>query len=361
MKKLLLGTTALTGVMLSAAAAHAAEPMSLTISGFFEGVAVVGDDDIGGTRSASFQAWNSELHFDAKGVTDGGLTYGFHIELEGITAGDQIDEAYLYFSGGFGQLEFGSTDPVATKMAYVAPTPEPTGIINLNSPDYFPAAASGLPTVTTFLGVSDAFNGFADNIKLNYFTPRLAGFQLGLTYSPNPCEDAGCGNPGGIFLAKVGPKAEYEAAINYTRDFSNISVGASAGVNKVTVYGGGASEEGYSAGLNVGFGLGQGTATLGGSYLAYRDFGFVSGADYDAFDLGGRYAMGPWTAGVSYIYGDTNATAGDLTTWALAVGAGYSLAPGLALAAGYEHYDRSTFNAFDQKADIFLLGTELSF
>lgn len=369
MKKLLLGTTALTGVMLSAVAAQAAEPMALTISGFFEGVVIAGDDDIAGSRNIAFNTWNSEIQFDAKGVTDGGLTYGFHVELEGITSGDQIDEAYLYFSGGFGKLEFGATDSVGAKTAYVAPSPEPTGIINLNSPDYFPNnGVGGLTTVTTFLGFGGAFET-GDRIKLNYFTPRLAGFQLGVTYSPNPCEDAGCfaTTTTGGFLPKGGAgtvDAEYIAAVNYARDFANVSVGASAGFSKVTERGsplGTSDEEGYSAGLNLGIGLGAGTATVGGSYLAYRDWLFIQNADYDAFDLGARYAVGPWTAGVSYINGDTNNTGGDLTTWALAIGAGYSLAPGLALAAGYEHYDRDAGAGSSQKANTFLLGTELSF
>ncbi len=364
MKKLLLGTSALTSAMMLSAAAHAAEPMALTISGYFEGVVVAGDDDIKGNRGLAFDSWNTELHFDAKGVTDGGLTYGFHIELEGITTGDQIDESFLYLSGGFGQLEFGSTDSVGGKMSYLAPQPEPSGIINLNSPDYFPAARRGLGTVTTIIGQTSAF-GAADAVKVNYFTPRIAGFQLGVTFSPDSCEDAGC-TLGGNFAAKPpggagAPNRDYEAALNFEREFGAISLAASAAYSRVTQRGG-PDEDGYAAGLNVGFGMGSGSVTVGGSYLAYRDMGLIKNADYDAFDLGARYATGPWTAGVSYINGDTNGAGGGLTTWGLALGAGYALAPGLALAGGYEHYDRSTDGVGnDQSANIFLLGTELSF
>jgi len=35
---------------------------------------------------------------------------GARIELEGETSSDQIDEAWIYFSGGFGEVRIGSDD-----------------------------------------------------------------------------------------------------------------------------------------------------------------------------------------------------------------------------------------------------------
>lgn len=378
MKKLLLGTTALAGaLMLSGTGpAMAADPMTLAISGFFEGVVIAGDDDISGSRNLSFQAWNSEIIFKAKGVTDGGLTYGFTVEVEGITTADQIDEAVLYFQGGFGKLELGSQDGVADQMKYISPAPEPSGIINLNDPDYFPNNPGGVVGLVNKPATWLKTTG--DQVKANYFTPRIAGFQAGATFTPFKCEDAACfattttggfapeaavgGGPAGAFDYRY----EYEAAVNYTNRFGIVTVGGDIAFSQAKVKGGDptkSDEEGYSAGLTLAVPAGPGKVTVGGSYAAFRDLGLVKTADLDSFDLGVNYVTGPWSGGVQYLHTEFDRPTGtaDQESWAVAVGGGYALAPGLALAAGYLHYDRSIDGGVDQNANLFLLGTEFTF
>ncbi len=366
MKKLLLGTTALGGALMlfGNTPALAADPMNLAISGFFEGVVIAGDDDIKGNRGLSFQSWNTEIIFKAKGVTDGGLTYGFTIELEGTTTGDQIDEAVMYLQGGFGKLEFGSQDGIADQMKFIAPAPEPSGIINLNDPDYFPANPGGIAGLVN--KPATWLKPTGDQVKANYFTPRIAGFQLGATVTPVRCEDAGC-VLGGNFAPKAAPGTfdyEYEAAVNYANTFGGVSVGADIAHTKVVAKGsvaGISDEEGYSAGLNIGIPAGPGKVTVGTSYAGFRDLGLVRGVDLDSFDLGVNYVTGPWSGGVQYLHTNLDLPAADQESWAVAVGGGYALAPGLALAAGYLHYDRSIDGGVDQNANLFLLGTEFTF
>src|SRR3546814_4111869 len=53
---------------------------------------------------------NTEIHVKGETTLDNGVTVGVHWELEGDESSDQIDEAYGYFSGGFGEVRFGSDD-----------------------------------------------------------------------------------------------------------------------------------------------------------------------------------------------------------------------------------------------------------
>lgn len=354
MKKILLGSTALaTAAFLSAGAANAAdEGLKMSVTGWFTGVLMAGADDNANTREVSLDTWDSEIHFNAEGTASNGLTYGFRVELEGSTANDQIDESYLYLKGAFGKIIVGADDSVASAMSYASPAPDTYGILSVNSPNYFLSSGA---TVTTFNAI-----GF-DATKIIYITPAVGGFQLGLSYSPDSCEDRGCVNGG--FEADndlgVANGQQFAAALTFSKEFSGVSVGLSgtytwnetetAGLEDVTTYGFGA---------NVGFGLGAGTVTVGGSYLTYQDYLGVSGIDYTAYDAGVQYAQGPFTVGVQSIWGDFDLGSED-QVWGLSVGGGYEIATGLGLSVGYIHYDKDA--NVGNNADVFLLGTKVAF
>lgn len=356
MKKLLLGTTALaTAALLSAGAANAADDgLKFTVSGFYTGVLLAGDDNVAANRGISLDTWNSEIHLGAEATAANGLTYGFKVELEGYSTGDQIDESYLWLSGAFGKLIVGNDDSVAEKMGYVSPAPDAYGILSVNSPNYGFNGA----TATTINAVG------GDASKLIYISPSFGGFQLGLSYSPDSCEDnvgaRACSN-GGFEADNNGGVAggqQFAAGASFSREFGSTSVGLSgtytwnesegAGLEDVTTWG---------LGANVGFGVGKGTVTVGGSYLAMNDYTGAKGADYSAYDAGIVYAQGPFTVGVQSIWADFDVANGEI--WGLSVGGGYEVAAGLGVSAGYIHYDKET--AVGTDADVFLLGTKLSF
>ena len=115
MKKVLLGTTALLGAGLVASPAFAADGIKLGVGGFFKTAYMVNFDDdgegeLGNERNTDGVFSDAEIHFDGSTVLDNGLEVGGHVELEGETATDQIDEAYVFFSGGFGEFRMGSQD-----------------------------------------------------------------------------------------------------------------------------------------------------------------------------------------------------------------------------------------------------------
>ena len=126
MKKVLLGTTALLGAGLVASPAFAADGIKLGVGGFFKTAYMVNFDDDsegepGNERNTDGVFSDAEIFFTGSTVLDNGLEVGARVELEGedddgvdfdneTDDGDQIDEAWIYYSGGFGEIRIGSDD-----------------------------------------------------------------------------------------------------------------------------------------------------------------------------------------------------------------------------------------------------------
>ena len=207
MKRGLLGTTALIGVGLaglgSAASARADSPIQLTVGGFFrEAYQVVLDDDGSGPENTSQEPGDehsddgffndAEVHFMGRTVLDNGLEVGARIELEGETDDDQIDEAWVYFAGGFGEFRIGADDEALANSCLLPPggtanfsafSPNQWGANTFNLVD--PAGTIspfGAVTNSACEGVDDK----GDAQKIIYFSPVFHGFQLTASYTPNP-------------------------------------------------------------------------------------------------------------------------------------------------------------------------------
>ena len=123
MKKVLLGSTALVAAGLIAGHAEAADGVKLSLGGYYRGVAGVMFDDFDGAAAGTEDDLRDyvfkqdvEVHFKGETTLDNGLTVGAVVQLEGQTSGDQIDEVYAYFSGGWGELRFGDDDEALTQL-----------------------------------------------------------------------------------------------------------------------------------------------------------------------------------------------------------------------------------------------------
>src|SRR5262245_839351 len=105
----LLGSTALFGAGMMANTAMAADGIKLGVGGFFRTAYMATFDDDsegepGNERNTDGVFSDAEIHFNGSTVLDNGLEVGARVELEGEDnsgeGGDQIDEAWIYFSGG---------------------------------------------------------------------------------------------------------------------------------------------------------------------------------------------------------------------------------------------------------------------
>lgn len=121
LKKVLLAGTALVGLALASAPANA--EVKLGLGGFMLGYGVHADSDINNRRDLDFKRV-AEAHISGETTLDNGLTVGFHTE-QSLGGATLTDEAYTYFSGGWGRVNFGAEDGAAYLLQVAAPSAAP--------------------------------------------------------------------------------------------------------------------------------------------------------------------------------------------------------------------------------------------
>ena len=368
MRKVLLATTCLVGASLFAsAAAQAADPLDLKITGWgkFEVWSIDQDQNSSSSRGIHLETDDVEIHFNVSGEADNGLKYGLKVEHD-ADASTATDEIRLRFSGAFGIIDLGSEDGAADLMTY-------GGENLLSGQGGFDGGPSsvlnqiGLPTGPDLIGDTSDAN------KITYYTPRFAGVQVGASYTP----DSGSDNSDAISSGDASQVANViEGGINYVQDFDGIGVAfglvglsgepdndASNTVEdyKAWAVGGTVSFQGFSIGAGYGD-SGDGGQTKG------------NGADSGSFwDVGLGYSNGPLTIGAGYFNGDKENTTGtgDSDVDFYTVGANYAVAPGLDVYAEYDYVDLNNpaYTTVDgdgvlrlkNDASIFMVGTKISF
>ncbi|MGH6719375.1 MAG: porin [Alphaproteobacteria bacterium] len=363
MKKVLLGTTALVAAGMLTGQAQAADPVTLSLGGYYRSaIGAIFDDENnaltgegGVNRHEYFHEQDVEVHFTGETTLDNGLTVGVNIQLEGQTQGaDQIDETWAYVSGSWGQLRFGDEDDVAYNFAYIAPY---VGLFGPTTP-WFAFSNAG-NTVGNLIGASTNFEvvGISgDSTKLYYVTPDFNGFQLGVSYAPDGTQD-GRSNPNFDGCFGCGPSSAngttediWSIALGYSGEFSGVSIGFSAGytdaqtenvvIAGVPVPGTGLTDpEAWGIGLN----LGSGNWAVGGSY---QDFDTDNNTfDYEVWDIGITYKVGAWGIGLGFSQAEADtalAKADQNDVWVL--GVDYSMGPGISVsgALSYNDFDNKT-------------------
>ena len=397
MKKLLYGTTALVAAGMIGGVGTAHAQWDVSVNGFMNQWFGYGDneDDVldripAAARDAigreldnclvgecnDFNQWsNGEIHFNFSNTLDNGIRFGGRVELEGETSGDQIDEQYIFIDGDFGRVLLGSENSAGYLMTITAPN---VGL-PLNSGSTTQHIVSPFFTGSLFrtpLGSTTIEPAVAnDSNKITYFTPRISGFQFGISYLPDTDQDEEAATP-------ADKEMEYtngvSAGINYVDNLFGVDVAASFGYfymggpdadevlgscTVVNPYGGSNTIDvcedfqAISAGLN----LGWGGWTVGGSYAQVFDgrlqssgFDVVSGVNSVettegfGFDAGISYETGPWGASVTGYYGEEEGdvfTGGYNEYFAVSGSLRYTLGPGVAVigSVGWVEYHSESF------------------
>ncbi len=376
MKKLLLSSVAALSVMAVVGPANAADKLKLDLSGFFVGSAAYVDQKLdAGTRDYAFGS-DSEIHFTGAMTLDNGLIVGFHAEgkleedVGGASRGlppeagqDFIQESFVFFEGAFGRIEFGKQDGIGHQMTTTGPTIFAGNTLNDAQLD-----ASGLMTINTDNTVNNGLDEFER--KIIYFTPVIAGFQAGISFTP----DAD-GFQGSAFDPRTNTTTgastqeeiiEVGASYNYVfegTDMGDVSVGLSG--TYIT-----ADETSTTLGFpddleswNVGGQIGVAGFTVGGSY---KDSNFGSTfVDYNAWEVSGTYELGPW--GFLLGYGEDKTDfplAGfDFETMAVQGGVDFMLGAGVSLGGGVQYVESDSSLIFvpDDDATVVFIETMVSF
>lgn len=391
--------------------AIAAEKINLKLGGFFNAAAVaISQDEDQSLRAESFVT-SGEIYVQGWSDLAGGWSVGFRAEFElerdnGYSdpfdpnlkyQDDLIDEVWGYVEGPYGRLEFGQQDGVADQMMFYAPAVSQA--IRVNNPDIFllecpatfacPNSPTGRPFTPNGLQLRTDMHVSEDYTKLIYYTPRMHGFQAGVSYTPELAR-----NFSGFATRQSSQRNQqselWEFGVNYAERFGAVDVGFSVaylmgenespGINPVTGEPGDDVEElGFGALIN------WREWTLGGSFrrtnvlgggnirndanLAGDDFNVFRNLETELWDVGLKYESGPWSAGVNYVSADAELPFNTTQKGeAFEVAGGVVVGPGIQLSAGYQRFDFDgpagvcIVTACDSgEADVFYLETTLTF
>jgi hypothetical protein len=369
MKKHLLGTTALVAAGMfamvdTAAAQTKVQPIQVSVGGYWaEYISYTSQDDVGATTNGGSgeitkfdQFSDKEIHFNGRTTLDNGLTIGFRAELEANTEADQIDESFMFVEGRFGRLELGAINNVQYRMAYKAPEAQTRPWSNEGNIFNVMAQPTGSANFDTMLGTTVSRFHDNDSEKINYYTPRFAGFQLGASYIPNSSQDRQA--PDAISVAY---SRGWAAAVNFVRTFGAFDVAAYAGYMtwqgpQTSATAGAPDPDQWNVGLQLGFagfkvggsygeisdGRAGGAGTAAASTAGVGTAATVGNVDGRAFDLGVMYTFGPAAVSLNYIDGENKAgscvnatqvctSPGDDTFSMVSLGGKYTLGPGVSL------------------------------
>jgi len=385
MKRLLLGTSALVGAGLIANSAFAADGIKLGLGGFFRtsfnaNIDNNGNGDLGNNRDATEVTSDAEIYFIGHTTLDNGLTVGARVELEGEQkTGDQIDAAFVYFQGGFGELRIGSLDSALATQC-VTPVGGTSNFgafsqdtINNNAfVDTFAGSATVCEGVDTE-NASGGANGKAQ--KIVYISPDFGGFQLALSWTPNDNHESGNGHVTMNATTKGDQKQIIDAYLSYNHDFDGFSVQWGGGGSWALATDGDNNKKKsfYQTGMNLTFG----NFSIGGAFEYMEDVNarfdpvsgdFVSNHGGDMWVAGGglAYKLDAWTLGAQYSYSHIDGVddAGSNRKIHQVVLTGiYDLGPGIALDGelGYAHADGSSADAAHGGYDSFNIGLGTAF
>lgn len=419
MKKLLYGTTALVAAGLLSSGAYAADPIKLSVGGYFSGAFTYQDQDDGTVAGVAEPAANTRSHgivreaeviFSGSTTLDNGIKVGVNIQLEAQSSADVIDESYIWFEGSWGRIQLGAEDDAAY-LLNVGANKATNFFFGVNSPVFsmvecgtnnvslfaVPTMASGRPDTGGTAGIGCFVGAYSplltsDREKITYFTPKFGGFQFGLSYTPNNHEEPNVGDAGGTYAgargdATTGTQGEViSIGANWSGKLAELDIRVSAGYQSAdleannTTTAIAALDRAGGTGLNVfedrDTWIVAGAATwkqftLGVSYY-HDDYGLRLNGDRVDWTVGLTYKTGAWQFGIEY--GNTEierggaATTGDDEAEAWALGVSYSLGAGVSLQAELQFWNidsgaatAALRGAAQNDATVFLIGTTIFF
>jgi outer membrane protein OmpU len=379
-KQVLLGGSALVGVAALALPVQAGpigskDAMSVTIDGEFRFIMGFHDQDVsaGFGQGYDFHGDESEIKIAAKNTADNGLEYGVSIELN-AGGGDTraADESYAFVdSDVWGRVEMGDQDDASSRMS-------------IDGIDVLVGRGGSDGDVADFIqfGTGRAISGpgfdsTGDDTKLTYFSPRLAGFQLGVTHTPDSGVNAGRTGNGGLTDTDNDGNFEsvWSLAASYKGKFDDVKVelsvlGEFGDSETATAAATEGRIESVGVGANVtfgGFGIGAGYFDLATKGLAEA----VHGAGGDAgsyYDFGVSYAQGLWGVSLGWFessVGNPAGSGGDTRVQIISIDSAYTVAPGWELAVGLNFVSADNINAtaleVNNNGTVFLISNAFKF
>jgi predicted porin len=308
-----------------------------------------------------------------------------------------VDESYIYFSGGWGRVNFGAEDGAAYLLQVAAPSADsnidglrPT-IQGFNSDVWNDGSSDqdwtdpladnnyggpGNVWQNSVLGYDNA--QFRQTDRVTYLTPKWNGFQAGVSYAPQAGLLTAGNGTGGMSYDNVNEgfyENLWEGSARWDGEFQGFGISVGGGyahaspmnTTSSTTQFGGDDYKTWDAGLNLTW---QGWS-LGGAYLHSNTGTPGSDADYRVWDVGLGWDNGPWHLGASWWNGEweVNSWGGaydlgdDLQIDRYTVGGGYTYGPGMSFrgAVAWLEVDNGTATDPEPSQLQVTLGTDVNF
>lgn len=393
MKKLLLGSTALVGASFAATAAMAAPEVRL--GGYLDFQAGFSSQDTDGwgpapgvptvatERGFGFLT-DTELLIRASDKLDNGLAWSVKIELEADAdtvnpgSNDNADEVSIVFSGSWGQLTLGNEDGPVDGKNYAGDA-SITGIGVTGARGFRRWTDTRSFSNNLWVAGTDPQNT-SDATKVMYYTPTIAGFQFGVSYSADSQDNGasratdGGNSSQGAFENWWELGASYDLKVNDDLALGFTVASSLADSENTTVEDIRAwlvSAKAEFGGFTVALGYGDDGKSATTKGLANRDTSGYSAAV--------KYVTGPYQVGLGYMHNKQGANAGvgsvttvggkssntaDFTSDTFTLGAQYTLGAGLVVYADTWYFTNDSdgiYASSENTAIGILIGTRATF
>jgi outer membrane protein OmpU len=270
----------------------------------------------------------------------------YHDALSGDNYGnDFVEKLYLFLAAPWGRVELGQQDGAAYKMSITGPLVDEEAALDDPDITFFRDPVTGKALIDTYEVRSGVF-ATSNAAKISYYTPRLFGVRIGVSYTPHLVKEV---------LPFVATRPHLanrqdnivETAINYTGYFGNTAIGAYAGLaagHNTNATPGHDDLLDWGIGAELDYDFAGTVLAVGGAWHQTNGYGFeaddvVSHGTSRAVHASTTLSHGDWKVGFEYLKG-VNDAAIALPKRALSgyqVNAGYEINANLELTAGWQH------------------------
>jgi predicted porin len=186
--------------------------------------------------------------------------------------------------------------------------------------------------------------GSGDSMKITYFTPRMEGLQIGISYQPDETTDSNERE-----LKTSFNNDHISLGVNYVKKVGDANVAIAFGYASQDKPDGSASpdEDGWSLGARIKVGA----FTVGAAYLQEndeQDAGTDDDNSFETWDIAANYKSGKNTIGIGYLHSESpssKAVSGDDETDLVSLEYARSLGPGVTFKASLAQVDYEGENA----------------
>ena len=402
MNRYLLAGCAAVALAMGSGAANAQAKFEVKVGGdaYFEWGWVDQDLDSGLRSTEARNRFRFNLIPSAK--ADNGLEYGARIRVRAESSATSnasrntgYDKAYVFAQGGFGQVRLGLDATTQDDTIVSRPIDYlPFGLFS--QAEAFMGGGQTGGTTSAFVGANITggqlgtiygqnltWPTFGDaSTRVKYFSPRIAGLQLGASYTPRN-DDSGNGinrnkvTTAATATSPVNPSFQdlWEANVNYDNTFGGVKLKGQA------AYYGGESSDVVGARFKdltawmVGAQVGYAGFTVGGSITDFGKSGLNKVARFTdnatVYQLGAQYTAGPIVVGGGWMRGQDSGNvnfAGKRKLDIYEIGAAYTVAPGFGVGIRYDYFKADSDipstvlgGSSDDKGSIVILHSTLAF